>query len=92
MKKIIVIVLVNIVFFYLIRILSVFVAFAFGIGASASSLKYEVILPLIDVLTQLTIMIFFVLKGKWGLSIIHFVITLLIVISLGLLAFFEIIP
>ncbi len=92
MKKVIAVVLVNIVLFYLIRILSVFVAFGFGIGASASSSKYEIILPLIDVLTQLAIMLIFVLKRKWGLNIIHFGIALSVIISLGLLAFFEIIP
>ncbi len=92
MKKNIIVAFLNVVIFYIIRILIIFVAFVFGIGASASSEKYEIILPLIEILLQLILVFILVAKKKWGLSINHLIISATIVVLLGVLAFFEVIP
>lgn len=92
MKRSILVVLGNLVLFYLIRILSVFIAFGFGIGASASSSKYNSITDIIDILIQLTLMLVIVQKKKWGLNFLHFGITFLVIVILEILIFFELMP
>lgn len=86
------VVLINIVIFYLIRILSVFIAFSFGVGASASSSKYEIIFSLVDILIQIFVMTIFFLRKKWRFNYLHLCLAYFVTLVLGVLGFMEVIP
>jgi len=86
------VILINIVLFYLIRILSVFISFGFGIGASASSSKYDIILPLVDILFQFILVSVIYSRNKNVYNYYHLSVAFTVILTLGVLAFNELIP
>ena len=90
--KYLLIVLVNTVVFYIIKITTVLISFALGIEASAASVKYIYPLSLIGLLIQTLLVVIIGIKRKWNLSSIHIIVAIVVVFLLELLSSQEILP
>jgi len=93
MKRLIILVLVNLVTFIILRVSTVFIAFYFfGIGASASSQKYEKVIFIPALFIQILLLVSLFLKRKF-IKITNEMIGLIaITLIMYLLGHFEVIP
>lgn len=92
MKKILIAVIVNLIVYFLLRILIVFLAFfAFGIGASNGSVATSNLISSIPIIIQISFLIYFYFKVDKSQNLHIFFILLIELLLLSLLSAFEII-
>lgn len=92
MKKIITLIIINLVLFIILRMVSVLVFFVFGIGASASSDNYIHYILLIPLILQLLIAFILFWKKKFIKTNKEIIITIILIMCLYSLGQMELIP
>jgi hypothetical protein len=92
MKKIIILVVLNLVLFAVLRMMSVLVFFLFGIGASASSEKYIPYILLIPLITQLLVVFLLFWKKRYIKTNTEIIISIILIVILYSLGQMELIP
>lgn len=92
MKKLIILILVNFLLFVGFRILSVIIAFLFGIGASTPSQQYVPYVPIPSLVLHLLLVFFFYFRKKYILELYQLVAITLMIAILFTAGIFDIIP